>query len=457
MQGSIGWMALAAGALAACSRQGPQPPRAPGPPQPELEPPAELGPAPEGLIALHDVDYGLADRPHPDQRLDFYQLPAALRGPSPVLILLHGGGFHSGDEEIEIREPLYLDWLERGWSIASAQYRLAPRSCAELADPEYPHRSFYPEPEHDVSLLVQFLRKQAEAWSLDPQKLALRGISAGGGLATLVGLSGERALLDDRHGHGGRSTRVRAIVNVGGPTDATYPNAHGPWNLVHVGYYVDCRASLPLPSMELLLELSSYWIAVREPQNALNQLVAVRHEFTGALGGDIHDPYYGVALHAALVDPRVANPSSFLDWDQGPAAPTGLDPRMTESEWLELQFAGIPFGAGTPGTLPRPPALALVGFGPCDALLVANCLPGAIVTLHGGTGALAAAGARGEWLETPAELASRTADARGEALFDLDLSPHGGTGTRLWLQATSGDERAPGGLASTHGLRIERP
>jgi hypothetical protein len=308
-----------------------------------------------GLIALHDVDYGLPGRSHPDQRLDFYQLPAALRGPAPVVILLHGGGFHSGDEEIDIEEPLYQDWLARGWSIASVRYRLAPRTCGELADASYPHRSFYPEPEHDASLAVQFLRAQAEAWSLDPEKLVLRGESAGGGLATLVGLADERAFLDDRHGHGGRPTRVRAIVNLGGPTDATYPNANGPENLVHVGYFVDCRVSQPLPSMQLLLELSSYWVAPRSPQNALNQQVAVRHDFAGPLGGNLHDPFYGQALHDALGDPRVANPSSFLDWDQGLAAPTGLDPEITESDWIELQISSLPFGAGTPGTLPRPP------------------------------------------------------------------------------------------------------
>lgn len=462
----MGWVALAlvlgVGALlleTRPTRPSPSPiPRPRAPPHGRRSSAANLAPAPEGLIALSDVAYGLPGRLHPDQRLDFYQLPSALRGPSPVVILIHGGTFHSGDEEIEIREPLYLDWLARGWSIASAQYRLAPRTCGELTNPDYPFHSFYPEPEGDVSLVVQFLRERAAAWSLDPEKLVLRGTSAGGSLVTLVGLAESCAFLDDRHGgHGGRSTRVRAIVNLGGPTDALFPNTHAPWDFAHVGYYVDCAESQPPPSMELLLELSATWRAVQEPQNALNQLVAVRHQFVGPPGADLHDPYYGQALHAALCDPRVANPSSFLDWEPGRSAPTGLDPEITESEWLELQFASIPFGAGTSGTLQRPPAMALVSLGPCDSLLVANCLPGATVTLYGGTGALEAAGARSEWLERPVELASRTADARGEVLFDLESAPLGGTAERLWLQATSTDERAPHGLASTHGLRIEPP
>jgi hypothetical protein len=436
--------------------------RAPEPIPAETRPsaaPAEGEPAaaPAGLLALLDVDYGLPGRHHPDQRLDLYRLPAAERGPAPTLILLHGGGFHAGDEQIEIADPPYVDWLERGWAIASAQYRLAPSTCADMADPDHPHRSFYPEPEHDVSLLVQFLRLQSADWNLDPEKLVLRGISAGGGLATFVGLADERALLDDGVGHRGLSTRVRAIVNVGGPTDATYANAHGPFNFSHVGYYVDCRASRPYPSLETLFELSASWNALREPQNALNQLVAVRHEFAGPLGGDIHDPFYGQVLHDALRDPRVANPSSFLDWDQGLSAPTGLDPTISESDWLELQFASTPFGAGTPGTLPRPPALALVGFGPCESLLVANCLPGAEVTLLEGSSPLAAAEPGGNWLAQPVEIGWRVADARGEALFDVDAAVLSGTGRKRWLQAAGADELAPGGRASTHGLRLELP
>jgi hypothetical protein len=452
-------LALAGAALLIQARRlfDPAEPAEPEPPAEAPAPPPPAGAPLEGLIALQDVDYGLPGRHHPDQRLDFYQLPSALRDPSPVVILVHGGTFHSGDEEIQIREPLYRDWLLRGWSIATAQYRLAPRTCDDLTDPEYPHQSFYPEPEHDVSLVVQFLRERAEAWSLDPEKLVLRGTSAGGSLVTLVGLSDERAFQDDRQGHGGRSTRVRAIVNLGGPTDAFFPNVHIPWDFAHVGYYVDCPASQPAPSMKLLLELSPTWTAVQEPQNALNQMIAVRHQFVGPSGADLHDPNYGILLHEALRDPRVANPSSFLAWDLGLSGPTGLDPEISESDWLELQFASIPFGAGTRGTLIRPPAMALVSLGPCDALLVANCLPGATVTLVQGTSALASAGEQGEWLASPAELAWRTADARGEALFDLEVTALDGTGRKLWLQAASSDEGTPHGLALTHGLRVERP
>jgi hypothetical protein len=83
------------------------------------------------------------------------------------------------------------------------------------------------------------------------------------------------------------------------------------------------------------------------------------------------------------------------------------------------------------------------------------------VTLLQGSAALESPGQRGEWLADSVEVAWRTADARGEALFDLEPAPvdvgEWRAGARLWLQATSSDERAPQGRASTHGLCIERP
>ena len=94
-------------------------------------------------------------------------------GPHPAVILVHGGGWKSGDKQFnftEIFEPLSkarLAWF-------SVNYRLAPKHV-------------YPAAVEDVVEAVRHIKAHAGEYKIDPKRIAIMGESAGGHIAALVG------------------------------------------------------------------------------------------------------------------------------------------------------------------------------------------------------------------------------------------------------------------------------
>jgi acetyl esterase/lipase len=128
-----------------------------------------------------------------DLLLDLY-LPAG-SGPAPLVVLVHGGGWRTGDR----REmaPLAARLASRGYAAATVDYRLSGQAL-------------YPAAIEDVKESVSWLRTNAQQFGIDPRRIAVAGGSAGGQIASLVGV---------------RSGLVQAIVNIDGLSDFTSPEA----------------------------------------------------------------------------------------------------------------------------------------------------------------------------------------------------------------------------------------
>ena len=117
-------------------------------------------PVPLPPATYTDVSYG----PHERHTLDLWQ--AAASAPTPLVIFIHGGGWHGGSKGDVVPKVLtYL--LAHGVSVASINYRYS--SMATL-----------PGPVHDAARAVQFLRSKAAEWKLDPARFGAYGVSAGG-------------------------------------------------------------------------------------------------------------------------------------------------------------------------------------------------------------------------------------------------------------------------------------
>ena len=124
------------------------------------------------------------------------------RGPFPVVLWLHGGGWFTGDRKL--RPDLRRFFAERGFAMASADYRLSGQA-------PFPAQLF------DVRSAVRFLRREAGRYGLDPEAIGAWGASAGGHLAALAGLTGGRPVLDGEPESG--DARVQAVSDGYGPVD----------------------------------------------------------------------------------------------------------------------------------------------------------------------------------------------------------------------------------------------
>jgi acetyl esterase/lipase len=131
-------------------------------------------------------------------RLDLYT-PAGATGALPTLLYLHGGAWAAGDKSDMAVERL-MPLVGHGFAVASANYRLVPSVT-------------YPAPVHDVKAAVRWLRANAAEYSLDPDRIAIGGASAGGHLASLAALTeGDPELEGDVGEHAGVSSAVGAVV-----------------------------------------------------------------------------------------------------------------------------------------------------------------------------------------------------------------------------------------------------
>ncbi|KAA5546009.1 alpha/beta hydrolase [Roseiconus nitratireducens] len=93
--------------------------------------------------------------------------------PTPLVLVIHGGGWMGGSKE---RLQRFVDapaLLQAGISVAAINYRFVPQAEAEGMEP--PVKG----PLHDAARALQFIRSQAENWNLDKQRIGAAGGSAG--------------------------------------------------------------------------------------------------------------------------------------------------------------------------------------------------------------------------------------------------------------------------------------
>ncbi|HUC06261.1 MAG TPA: alpha/beta hydrolase [Acidimicrobiales bacterium] len=100
--------------------------------------------------------------------------PREREGIGPGILLIHGGGFVIGSVETEHANGALLA-VGTGAVVVSVEYRLAP---------EHP----YPAALHDCYAALVWLSDHAPELGVDPDRIALNGTSAGGGLGAATAL-----------------------------------------------------------------------------------------------------------------------------------------------------------------------------------------------------------------------------------------------------------------------------
>ena len=111
-------------------------------------------------------------------RLRIYK-PKSIAAPAPVLLWLHGGGYVIGKPEMD--DSICVQYVrELGITVISVDYRYAPK---------YP----FPAGLEDSYSALKWAGAHSQQLGIDAQRIAIGGVSAGGGLAAaLVQLAHDR-------------------------------------------------------------------------------------------------------------------------------------------------------------------------------------------------------------------------------------------------------------------------
>jgi acetyl esterase/lipase len=142
-----------------------------------------------------------ASRGGGDLVLDLYLPAKPIRRPAPVIVFLHGGGWSGGTRTTGPDFARYF--AQDGFAMASIEYRLTPAVT-------------FPSNVEDVRTAVRWLKANAAAQGLDPDRICLWGTSAGGHLAAVAGLapSGTFEGADNLN----QASAVRCVLDAYGPT-----------------------------------------------------------------------------------------------------------------------------------------------------------------------------------------------------------------------------------------------
>lgn len=158
---------------------------------------------PENLIAVRDLNY--ASTTNWRQTLDLFEPKTPPTKPLPLIVFIHGGGWESGSKNTG---GVLFALMQRGDYIgASINYRLTNEGA-------------HPTQIHDCKAAIRWLRAHAKDYSIDPTKIGVFGISAGGHLVSLLGTGGDVKELEGTVGKDlDQSSRVNCVVNFCGPAD----------------------------------------------------------------------------------------------------------------------------------------------------------------------------------------------------------------------------------------------
>jgi acetyl esterase/lipase len=145
---------------------------------------------------------------YPETVLDILQPSAPALGNRPGIIVIHGGGWVQGDKEGMLAEYC-LPFIRHGFVVANVEYRLANAAPAPAAV-------------SDVLQAAQWFHDHAAKYKVDPNRILVTGMSAGGHLALMVGMAPASDKL-------GPSVKIAGVIDFFGIADVadqlTGPNA----------------------------------------------------------------------------------------------------------------------------------------------------------------------------------------------------------------------------------------
>jgi acetyl esterase/lipase len=160
---------------------------------------------PDGTITYENVPYA-ADtlKKH---LLDIY-LPPTEKSSYPVVIWVHGGAWMSNDKHADMgyMENTIKGFIDSGYAVASIDYRWSTMAK-------------FPAQIQDCNQAVEFLYQNAAKYKLDRNKFALIGFSAGGHLASLLGLSNNNHVKEFYPWGKKPDFKIKLVLDFYGPSD----------------------------------------------------------------------------------------------------------------------------------------------------------------------------------------------------------------------------------------------
>ena len=127
----------------------------------------------------------------------------------PLVVIIHGGGWRSGDKSME--HHIAINLAAHGYAAATIEYTLSTKAL-------------YPTAVYDIDEAITWIIKYSHTYNVNPKKIVVMGASSGAHLATLVGTcegNKDYPVLENSITH---NIHISAIINIDGVLDLTTPD-----------------------------------------------------------------------------------------------------------------------------------------------------------------------------------------------------------------------------------------
>lgn len=128
----------------------------------------------------------------------------------PGVLIIHGGGWTGGKRDAAREINIGTTLASHGYVCLSIDYQLHDPTSDKLC---------WPQNLHDCKTAVRWMRANAQRLHLDTERIGVIGGSAGGHLASMVGVTQTRDRLDPAGPHAEQSCAVQCVVDLYGPAD----------------------------------------------------------------------------------------------------------------------------------------------------------------------------------------------------------------------------------------------
>ncbi len=161
------------------------------------------------LVENRDIVYAtLKNTPYGKRDLHLDVFRPSKEGTYPVLILVHGGGWRAGNKSLLI--PMAQRVAQKGFVAITVEYQLALEAQ-------------YPAAIYNVKAAIRWVRANADKYGMDPDYIAIGGTSAGGHIASLVGLTNGVEKFEGDMGNKEFSSDVQAVLDIDGAINLMEP------------------------------------------------------------------------------------------------------------------------------------------------------------------------------------------------------------------------------------------
>jgi pectinesterase len=138
----------------------------------------------------------------------FYPLKKATK-PRIAIIIIHGGGWRTGDRSLHY--PMAQRLADLGYVCITPGYRLSTEAL-------------YPAAVYDLKSALRWVKKNAKEFNIDTTKVAVAGHSAGGELSAMMGTTNDIAEFEGVGCLNNTST-VQAVINMDGILAFIHPES----------------------------------------------------------------------------------------------------------------------------------------------------------------------------------------------------------------------------------------